>query len=104
MREKVTIEPRTTMVLVRPKKLDEKRGHILVPKSTLVREQHAVTEGEVVALGPDVWQDFPNDLGARVGDYIAYAQYSGFYVVDAKTKEEFLLINDVDIKATLRSE
>jgi len=104
MTERVTIEPRTTMVLVQAKKLDEKRGHILVPKSALVREQHAVTEGTVIAIGPDAWSEYPNDVGAQVGDYVAYAPYSGFYVTDAITREEFLLINDVDIKATLRSE
>lgn len=103
MTEKITIEPRTTMVLVKPKKLEEKRGHILVPKSALIREQHAVTEGKVIAIGPDAWSEFA-DIGSEIGDHVAYAQYSGFYVTDSITKTEFILINDVDIKATLRSE
>lgn len=95
------IEPRTTTVLIRPKKLDEKHGHILIPKSALERQQAAVTEGEVIAIGPDAWDGY-RDKGAKAGDYVAYAQYSGFKVVDAETREEYVLMNDIDIKATLK--
>lgn len=96
------IQPRTVMVLIKPIELDDKRGKILIPRSALKREQAAVTEGEVIAIGPDAWRDFEFDDGAEVGDHVAFAQYSGFEVTDAETREKFILMNDMDIKATLK--
>ncbi len=104
MLKKVAIEPRTIMVLVRPSEIGETHdgGMIVIPADTRDRMKAAVTEGEVIAVGPDAWCDFKYDKGAKVGDWVAFAQYSGFEVRDAKTKQRYLLINDMDIKATLR--
>lgn len=95
------IEPRINMVLIKPKKLDDKRGSILIPTSALERDQAAVTEGEIIAIGPDAWTDYPNDMGAEIGDWVVYAQYAGFAVQDAESREKYVLINDQDVKATL---
>lgn len=98
------IEPRTVMVLVRPIEIEEatKSGIIQFTDRTMKTAQAAVTEGELIAIGPDAWSDFTNDKGANVGDIVAFARYSGFEVKDAKTKQLYLLMNDMDIKATLK--
>jgi len=104
MRGRVAIEPRTIMVLVKPHEIQETLdgGVIVIPPDTQSKLRAAVTEGEVIAIGPDAWCDFKYDKGAKVGDWVAFAQYSGFEVRDKKTKQRYLLINDMDIKATLK--
>lgn len=97
------IEPRTVTVLIKPKKVPDQMKGIFLPASVRNREQQAVTEGEVVAIGPDAWNDY-KDTGAEVGDWVFYAQYAGFFVPDPdeKDRDGYVLVNDEDIKAVLK--
>ena len=98
------IEPKGVTVLIKPQRVDEKSaGGILIPQSVRTREQQAVTQGEVVAIGPSAWNDYPNETGAKVGDWVAYAQYAGHFIPDPDGEDRYgyVIVNDEDIKAVI---
>ena len=98
------IEPKGVTVLIKPKKVDDKSaGGILIPVSVRNREQAAVTEGEVIAIGPSAWADYEENDGVQVGDWVAYAQYAGHFIADpeGKDRDGYVIVNDQDIKAVI---
>lgn len=93
-------------VLVRPFKLEEvdeayKRakqvGIQLLENEDFQRQQNAVDKGTVVAVGNTAFKDFGGEPWCAVGDFIAFAKYSGKYVEDPFTKEKFVILNDEDV-------
>jgi co-chaperonin GroES (HSP10) len=62
-------------------------------------------------VGPDAWKAFhynsnPNGEEfvpwARVGDFIAFAKYSGKMLEDPEDGQKYIVINDEDVVAVLR--
>lgn len=69
------------------------------------REKTGIDRGTVVGIGDTCWKS--PDLGygspewhpwCKLGDEVGFARYAGKLVVDPHTKEEFYLMNDVDVQ------
>ena len=76
-------------------------GLVLADHSDRKREQAGVDKGKVVAIGPTAFEGFyPNgmrEVPVKVGDYVAYARFSGKLIADPYTQEEFVALNDEDV-------
>jgi co-chaperonin GroES (HSP10) len=58
----------------------------------------AVDSGVVLQIGPTAWMGFgDSQKWCEVGDRVQYHRYSGKFVVDPETDEEFVVVNDDDI-------
>jgi co-chaperonin GroES (HSP10) len=99
-------------VLIRPKPLETKTESGIVISYGEKERLHksGVEEGTVVMVGPTAWKNPELGYGepgwepwAKEGDQVVYAKYSGKHLSDPQTKEEFVLLNDVDIQAIVGS-
>lgn len=91
-------------VVIRPDPVEErtKSGLILAVDKKL--EKGATDRGTIVEIGPDVYSAFKTTLpfgGLVVGQRVAFAKYSGKWVEDEETQENFLVVNDEDIVTIL---
>lgn len=77
---------------------------IVLPKEHLKMEQNAVDKGEIVAIGPQAFQELggPEANGVKVGDYAVFAKYAGKLVED-HDGTKYLIVNDEDVVAILRT-
>ena len=104
------IIPTTHRVIVKADKVEESdpvyksaraAGIALADHSDRKREQASVDRGYVVDIGPTAFQAFyPDGMEKRpvnIGDYVAYARFSGKFITDPFTEEEFVALNDEDI-------
>lgn len=90
-------------LLVKPDAIEEisKGGIVLALDAKL--ERGAQVTGIVLDVGPEAFKAFNKAAGlvdapwVKVGDRIYYAKYAGKRIVDEKTKEELLFLNDEDI-------
>ncbi len=87
-------------VILKVKEVEEKSqgGIVMVVDKKMERNAH--TEGTIVDIGPDAYAAFRPKFefaGLKIGDRVFYARYSGKWIVDPETKEEFLVVNDEDI-------
>lgn len=104
----MSIEVVTFRILVKPDNVEEKeykttiKGFVVAGEEK-ERKQQAVDSGKVVAMGPVPFKayDTPNPL--TVGDTIVYAKFAGKEVADPETGEKFVVINDEDVVAIVRS-
>lgn len=105
------INPVNHKIVVKPFKITETdvryksaiaAGIVLPDEDKRRREQAAVDQGTVVAIGPTVFDDFHASGTLKIGDEIVYAKYAGKDVEDPETKEMFTIINDEDVVAILR--
>lgn len=104
------IYPTEYKVLVKPKPAEEvSKGGIIMPVSKTDSEKFAQTEGTIVAQSPLAHSYVDDSAWAAVGaskpkpgDRILYAKYAGAWV-KGKDGQEYLLIQDKDICATIDS-
>jgi co-chaperonin GroES (HSP10) len=95
------ITPRGHRVLVLPDEIDEKsEGGIYLGTATqLDREQMGQTDGIVIEMGPNAYNDQVSPW-CSVGERVIFAKYSGLMRKgnDGKT---YRIVNDLDIVATI---
>ncbi|MFZ2190103.1 MAG: co-chaperone GroES family protein [Candidatus Magasanikiibacteriota bacterium] len=72
-------------------------GLVLAETEDRKRAQAGVDTGTVVAIGSTAFKDFGTTSPIVVGDKIAYARFSGKFVTDPATQEEFVALNDEDV-------
>lgn len=105
------IQPFNNKLVIKPYKITEvdevyksaiASGIVLTGEDKRKREQAAVDQGTVVAVGPTVFNDFHCPGTVNVGDEVVFAKYAGKEVEDPETKELFTIINDEDLVALLR--
>lgn len=89
-------------VLIKPKDLEKKsEGGIIIEYGSMEKvHKMASQEGTVVDIGPEAWSDYATKW-CNVGDKVIFAQYSGKFVTDPETKEDFIVINDEDIQVSI---
>jgi co-chaperonin GroES (HSP10) len=89
-----------------PDKVEEKtKGGIIIPPTERDREQHAATQGTLIAVSPMAFtfSDWPAEAPKpKPGDRVAFPRYVG-HVIKGKDNEDYWLLNDKDICATLES-
>lgn len=98
----------TWHILVSPDETEKKSaGGIDLSALDHKAERNAQTTGVVVNIGEDAFAAYKPKTpyaGIQVGDRVHYPKYSGKWVRDSKTFEEFLAINDEDIIVVERSD
>ena len=105
------IIPTLHRILIKQDKLEEtsedhKRakamGLILTETEDKKRAQAGVDTGTVITIGKTAFRDFGTTSPIVEGDKIAYARFSGKFVKDPATSEEYVLLNDEDVVAILK--
>lgn len=61
------------------------------------RAQASVDKGTVVSIGPTAFRDYNTDCPVKVGDFVAFARYSGKIIRDPDDEEDYVLLNDEDL-------
>jgi len=98
-------QPTGWRILVLPFKMGEKtKGGILMGQDTLEKQQVASQCGNVLAMGPDCYQDkdrYRQGPWCKVGDWIMFARYAGSRI--KIEGGEVRLLNDDEILATIKN-
>lgn len=96
--------PEGTKVLVKPDTPEEiTKGGLIVPEMVRDKQQHAITRGEIVALGPHAEVYFGEDIEgvvkrkAKPGDKCMFVQYAGSSFKWGEKREEYRFLQDQDI-------
>jgi co-chaperonin GroES (HSP10) len=99
----MAIVPCGHMVLVTPDAVDEKTsGGLYLAVETKERRQNEQVIGTIVRIGINAWRAFDDGIPwAKEGDRVFYARNGGWKITDPDTKEQFVLLTDEDICATL---
>lgn len=99
------IIPTEFKVLILPDPVEEvTKGGIIVPINKAEADKYATIQGRIVAIShlafsyatPEEW----GDAKPKPGDRVIFAKYAGVRHL-AKDKQEYLLVNDKDIVATV---
>ena len=96
-------QPTGWRMLVLPFKMNEKtKGGVLLGQETLERQQVGSQCGNVLAMGPDCYNDkdkFPEGPWCKKGDWVIFARYAGSRIqIDGG---EVRLLNDDEVLATI---
>lgn len=81
-------------------------GGIIVPEDVSDREGTASITAQVVAVGPQAYQDsdrFPTGPWCKVGDWIVMRSYQGTRIEERRTGDEYRLIHDDSVEAVVRN-
>lgn len=109
----MTIKVAGPRVLVKPDAVEKTtESGIVLTSSTYEEklEKAGQERGTVVAIGSIAFKAFeigPNgehigEPWCKVGDHIQYSKYANTVTKDIDTGEEYVIINDEDVKAVLR--
>jgi co-chaperonin GroES (HSP10) len=105
------IVPALHRILIKQDKLEEadevyirarKAGIEIAQTDDNKRAQASVDTGTVIEIGATAFKDFGTESPIEKGDRIAYARFSGKFVKDPTTNEEFVILNDEDICAIFK--
>lgn len=102
------LEPAGYRLLVRIPNLEAQMrqwGNLRMPDETRALEEAAQLTAQVIAMGPDAYQDttkFPHGPWCQVGDFIVMRAYTGTRLLIQKT--EYRLINDDSVQAVVRGD
>lgn len=87
------------MVKADPIEEISKGGIVLSVDKT--RERAAQNIGTVVSIGDQCFTQYEGEPWCEVGDTVLYSRYAGKFVMDPVTQEEYVLLNDEDVIATI---
>ena len=97
-------QPTGWRMLVLPFKMNEKtKGGVLLGTETIDRQQVASQCGNVIAMGPDCYNDpkrFNDGPWCKVGDWVVFARYAGSRI--EIEGGEVRLLNDDEVLATVQ--
>lgn len=94
--------PITYRIIVKPEEVETKTASGILLAVDPKKERLAVERGEVVAIGPNTFKDFPFGAGRNinVGDKIYFAKYAGKIIRDTDDTE-YIIMNDEDVLAII---
>jgi Co-chaperonin GroES (HSP10) len=99
------IVPTEYKVLIAPKPAEEKIGSIILPDATKDAEKFGAIEGTIVDISHLAFTYATEDEWAgkkpRAGQRVIFAKYAGVRMKGPKDGQEYLLINDKDVVATI---
>ena len=83
---------------------EKTKGGVIMNESTLERQQVASQCGNVLAMGPQCYQDkerYPEGPWCKVGDWVVFARYSGSRInIEGG---EVRMLNDDEVLATVEN-
>ena len=89
------LRPLGRAVLLKPYKVEEKVGSIILANSVRERDQLAEQRATVVEVGPNAWNGEPPR--AKVGDRILFSKWAGYLAIGPADDESYRVVNDNDI-------
>lgn len=99
---RIVVKQRNLTEISKEHKRMQELGWVIPETEDKKRAQAGVDQGTVIAFGPTVFVDFNTGNPVQVGDYIAFAKYSGKIVTDPDDGEEYVVINDEDVVAIIK--
>lgn len=101
-----SIHPQGYRLLVKADAIDETYGETgLVVVEDKRQTKAAVNRATVVEVGSLAFTGFSKtEPWCKAGDRIIFSQYAGKYLEDPATGEEFVILNDEDVIATISKE
>lgn len=97
------VKPLGRAVLVKPYTPERREGLIVLPETALERDQMIEQRAVVVEIGPHAWCDEPSPR-AKAGDKVLVSKFAGYMVRGTADNEQYRLINDRDIFASIEVE
>jgi co-chaperonin GroES (HSP10) len=89
-------------ILINPDPVETKTdsGIVLVKDERAYRE--ATMSGTVVQVGETAYMGFGDDRKwCKEGDRVIYAKFTGKFVTDPETEQEYYVINDEDVQVII---
>ncbi len=100
--KKLYVAPKGNRVIVEQDKLEEETDSgIIIQRENGAAEQAGIIRGTVLAVGEAAWDNWPEPW-AKVGDRVYFAKFAGKTIPDPVNKEVYLIMNDIDIIATIQ--
>jgi len=97
----VGIHVKGRRLMVKPDDITKKIGSFEIVVDTKLEKASQII-GTVVSIGHLCWKDFTDERPwAEVGDAVLYSRFAGVTVKDPLTEEEYVLLNDEDVIATI---
>lgn len=101
------IQPTEFKVLILPKEVENvSKGGIILTSKSVDEEKYATIEGEIIAISHLAFTYATEaEWGGKkpkAGDHVIFAKYAGVRH-KAKDGQEYLLVNDKDIVATIEA-
>lgn len=102
--KKLYITPKGNRVIIEQVKLEETtESGIIIKRDNEMAEQANINKGIVLAIAPDSWDDWSEPF-AEVGDVVIFSKHAGKKIIDPVNNEEYLIMMDIDILATVDKE
>jgi co-chaperonin GroES (HSP10) len=102
--KKLYITPKGNRIIVEQVKLEEvTESGIIIKRANEMAEQANINKGTILAISPDSWDDWSEPF-AKVGDVIYFSKHAGKKIIDPVTEEEYLIMMDIDVLATIDKE
>ena len=99
--KKLYVQPKGNRVIIEQEKIEQTtESGIIIKRDNEAAEQAGNIRGTVLALGEACWDKW-NEPWAKIGDDVLFAKFAGKQVIDPVTGESYLIMNDIDIIATL---
>jgi len=93
-------QPVEFKVLIKPDKVEQYSGSIIIPETTQTRRQIEQDKGTIIALGGRAFEDFGNPL-PQAGDKVLMCRHAGYRFTDKEEDVEYRVVNDKDITMIL---
>ncbi len=99
--KRLYVHPKGNRVIIEQDKLEEvTESGIILKKENALAEQAGIISGTVLAIGEDCWTHW-SEPWAEVGGRVYFAKHAGKNIIDPVNKEMYLIMNDIDIIATI---
>lgn len=92
------IKPVNCNVLIEADVVDEKIGSVFLPQNKQEQNQHAQTQGVIVALCDDAFHEMKER--PEIGNRVCFARYAGSEVTGADG-EKYRLLKDIDVTGVM---
>src|SRR5258706_1055932 len=95
--------PRGRAVLVKPYEPQAVKSSVIaIPQSARERLEMVEQRAVVLDIGPSAWHDEPTPR-AQIGDRVIFTKFAGYMAIGPADGEQYRLINDRDIFASITS-
>ena len=99
--KRLYVHPSGNRVIIEQDKLEKTtESGIVLQRDNGAAVQAGIIRGTVLAVGEDAWDKW-SEPWAQVGDRVYFAKFAGKTIPDPVNEEVYLIMNDIDIIATI---